>query len=62
MEKWDILLGKYSYKIIYCGYCLYFLNCRQCTGGKGDSLIPTDMADEFDAGEFPSLEQVLEWN
>ena len=37
-----------------------FSTNRQCTGGKGDSLIPTDMADEFDAGEFPSLEQVLE--
>ena len=30
---------------------------RQCTGGKGDSLIPVDMAEEFDAGEFPSLDQ-----
>ena len=32
----------------------------QCTGGRGDSLIPTDLAEEFDAGEFPSLEQAAD--
>ena len=31
----------------------------QCTGGRGDSLIPTELADQFDPGEFPSLEEVL---
>ena len=30
----------------------------QCTGGRGDSLIPTELADQFDPGEFPSLEEV----
>ena len=32
----------------------------QCTGHKGDQLIPTEMAEEFDAGEFPSLQQAAD--
>ena len=27
---------------------------------RGDQLIPTEMAEEFDAGEFPSLEQAAD--
>ena len=30
----------------------------QCTGGQGDRLIPEQMAEEFDPGDFPTLEQV----
>ena len=30
----------------------------QCTGGQGDRLIPEQMAEEFDPGDFPTLDQV----
>ena len=32
----------------------------QCTGTKGDSLIPTDMAEDFDASDFPSLQEAAD--
>ena len=56
-RKMDLKEGRKvkEMKCFRCGETGHW--ARQCTGGKGDSLIPVDMAEEFDAGEFPSLEQ-----
>ena len=56
-RKMDLKEGRKvkEMKCFRCGETGHW--ARQCTGGKGDSLIPVDMAEEFDAGEFPSLDQ-----
>eukprot|EP00092_Neocalanus_flemingeri_P040667 GFUD01044278.1.p1 GENE.GFUD01044278.1~~GFUD01044278.1.p1 ORF type:complete len:1538 (+),score=567.86 GFUD01044278.1:263-4615(+) len=56
-RKVDMKEGKKvkEFKCYRCGELGHF--SRQCTGGKGDVLIPAEMADEFDPGEFPTLEQ-----
>ena len=56
-RKMDLKEGKKvkEVKCFRCGEAGHW--ARQCTGGKGDSLIPVEMSEEFDAGEFPSLDQ-----
>lgn len=56
-RKMDLKEGKKvkEMKCFRCGESGHW--ARQCTGGRGDSLIPVEMSEEFDAGEFPSLEQ-----
>ena len=40
-----------------CGEPGHWAN--QCTGGAGDRPIPEGMADQFDPGDFPTLDQVF---